>query len=456
MVKKHHHLHKLYSVKKYKKPLKRSLTGYEIELAILDHNGNLASKAPEILRLAKEKHPEVPIKKEIPKHMIELLSFPSINVQNTALSLIENTEKIMELVAKEDCYLFPLGTYPGKLKPKIWKTERYVTSAKVLGKEKYNHVFSACHGFHCHYTMPRGVFDFKKGFLKELINSKVKQTLIDSYNMLIAMDPALTTLLQSSPFVDGQYLAKDSRMLLWRGGKKLKYPGVFDKYQQLGGLPPYKQTLTDLMQSLKNKDKRWKKGLRQAGVDEKIIKKKPLLDFIWCPVKVNKLGTLEQRGMDMNHIRYVIASSVLMKYVLRQIQQDFLLVMPSDIAIEEPFKVEGNVVFVPPHTYVRNKLQYLSAYKGLASKEILDYCKRFVKFATTLMHNRYKPVIKPITKILDEEETVSDAIIKKVRKMGYSTEDKLPQKVCQEIALYSSDRLLFGIDETRSTIENLD
>jgi len=457
MAKKNHYLHKLYSTKKYKKPLKRSKTGYEIELAILDNDGNISNTAPEILDIAKKKLPELPIKKEIPQHMLEIHSFPSIHVQNTALSLIENVEKVMDVIHKKDCYLFPLGTYPGTFTPKVWEVERYIISAKVLGKEKYDYAFSVCHGFHCHYTMPRGVFDYKKGFLKELTDSKVKQTLIDSYNMLIAMDPVLTTLLQSSPFVSGKYIAKDSRNLLWRGGKKLRYvEGVFSKYQQLGGLPPYKQTLTDLMQSLRNKDQRWKKGLRKAGVSERIIKKKPLLDFVWCPVKVNKLGTLEQRGMDMNHLRYVIAASVLIKYVLRKIQQDFLLVMPSDIAIEEPFKIEGNVVFVPPHTYVRNELQYLSDYEGLGNKTILDYCKRFIRFATSIMHSRYKPVIGPILKMLDEEETVSDAIIKKVKKMGYTTKDKLPQKVCQEIALYSAEKLLFGINETKKRIENLD
>lgn len=437
--------------------MKRSKTGYEIELAILDSKGNISSKVDDIIKKSKKKFPDVPLAKEVAKHMLEIHSFPSVTVQNTALSLIENVEKIIEISNKMDCYLFPLGTYPGVFKPHLRKVKRYTISANVLGKEKYEYFFPRCYGFHCHYTMPRGVFDFKKGFLKErIIKSRVKQTLIDSYNILIAIDPALTTLLQSSPFVEGRYIAKDSRVVIWRGGKKLEYKGMFAKYQQLGGLPPYKQTLTDLTQSLRNRDSRWKKGLRKIGYSEKIIRKKPILDFIWSPVKMNELGTLEQRGMDMNHLRYVIAASVLIKYVLRKIQQDFLLVMPSDIAIEEPFKREGNVVFIPPHSYVRNKLQYLSSYKGLRDKMILDYCRRFIRFATSLIHSRYKPVIRPILKILDEEETVSDAIIKKIKKMGYKINDKLPQTICQEIAIYSSGKLFLGIDETKKRIEELD
>ena len=219
-IKKNHQLHKLYSVRKYKQPLKRSKTGYEIEMAVLDNEGRISSRVPEILKVAKRRYPEIPVDKEIPKHVIEIRSFPRISVHNTGLTLIENTEKVMEIVNSMDCVLFPFGTYPGTVKPRPWKVERYNVSSVALGTKRYYHAFSVCQGFHCHYTMPRGVFDHDRGFLKTMINSKVKQTLVDSYNMLIAMDPVLTTLLQSSPFSDGKYLAKDSRMLIWRGGKK--------------------------------------------------------------------------------------------------------------------------------------------------------------------------------------------------------------------------------------------
>jgi len=64
----------------------------------------------------------------------------------------------------------------------------------------------------------------------------------------------LTLFLQSSPYVNNRYVAKDSRMVLNRSGKKLKHKsGMFAKHQFFGALSPYKQTLYDLISSLKRK-----------------------------------------------------------------------------------------------------------------------------------------------------------------------------------------------------------
>ena len=85
-----------------------------------------------------------------------------------------------------------------------------------------------------------------------LIDSKLKQSMLSCYNFEIAIDPIITLFTQSSPFVDGEYLAKDSRMVIYRGGGKLKYSkGLYSSHQQFGALPPYKQTATDLYSSLK-------------------------------------------------------------------------------------------------------------------------------------------------------------------------------------------------------------
>ena len=69
--------------------------------------------------------------------------------------------------------------------------------------------------------------------------------------------------LQSSPFVNNNYLAKDSRLLLYRGGRKLKYnDGLYSKHQFFGALSPYKQTLRDLISSIKRRHKKWRKLMR--------------------------------------------------------------------------------------------------------------------------------------------------------------------------------------------------
>ena len=69
----------------------------------------------------------------------------------------------------------------------------------------------------------------------------------------------------------------------------------------------------------------------------------------------------------------------LLKFVFRQIYRDFYTVLPSDIGRDEPFKVEGNVIHIPPHTHVRNYLQKESALKGMDSKDVYSCSNIYYK-----------------------------------------------------------------------------
>jgi len=443
-------------MKKSKKiPLKRSKSGLEVELFLLDHKGNPTAAADSVIKRVKSRDKTIQIVKECNKQWIELGSFPSIRVQDTYVSLLKNLRTTMEVADKMGMLLYPLASYPGKFEPALRKDMWYKFKKRIMGKDIFI-LAAKCTGFHMHYTLPRGVFDRDKGTLKRQAKSKIKDTLINSYNMAIAMDPALTTFLQSSPFFEGKYLAKDSRMLIYRGGRRLGFNGVHSNFQQLGALPPYKQTLTDLMLSLEKRFDRFKRSLekRRLNINE-LAKSSNILNFAWNPVKINKLGTLETRGMDMNHPKYLMGASVLVKYVLRKIQQDFMKVVPSDIGIEQPFKVEGDIVYIPPHTYVRNTLQRLSAYKGLKNNNLYEYCKRFFRFAKQYSHKRYNNILADLNELLMKRETVSDMLIKKVKRKGYALDKELPKALCSELALDSAHQLSKEIDATLHRMESL-
>jgi carboxylate-amine ligase len=438
---------------KKKRPLKKSMSGEEVEFFILNSKGNMVNDAKKLIEFGKKKYPELNLDPEAGQNMIETSSFPSVNIAHTLIELIEKI-KMMILLADEKGYvLYPNATYPGDTVTKITKSRKYQEQAKIFGAEKARQATLVA-GFHYHYTLPRGVFDAKKKFLKESKNSKLKQAMIDSYNLSIAMDPAITALMQSSPFVQGEFLAKDSRLLIYRGGKKLDYmKGKYSHHQQLGGLPPYKHTLNDLVFSLKKRQQKWKEMMLKKKMDPSwIIKKTNILDFTWNPVRINKLGTLELRGMDMNHPKYIMGMASLLKFVFRQIYRDFYKVMPSDIGLDEPFKVEGNIIHVPPHTHVRNHLQKESAYKGFDSKEIYNYTKRFYRFARQFMEDNYVPAIKPLYQLIDKKETVSDMIIKRLKKWGFDKNSSLPDSVAAECALKSSEKLLEEVDETEERL----
>lgn len=440
-----------------KRPLKISKTGMEIEFFILDEQGNVSNKADFFIEQCKKADKSMTIKKECSKTMVELYSYPNVKVYDSAAGIIKNLLKVIEVAEENNFVIFPNATYPAKVEPVMRKKDWwYNTKHKFLGEEKFR-LTGLCAGFHNHYTLPRGVFDKRKKFLKTIGQSKIKQTLIDSYNLSIAMDPALTVLTQSSPFIQGRYYGKDSREIVYRGGRKLKSKeGVYSSFQQLGGLPPYKQTLSDLLFSIKKRKERFKRTLVKKGFSiDKKLERKNILDFAWNPVRINKLGTLEQRGMDMTHPKYIIAVSSLLKFIHRKIQQEFMHIVPADFAIDEPFKIEGNIIYIPPHTYVRNKLQLFSAYGGFDNSVMSRYVDRFFRFAKSLTSKDYEKIIKPLKDMIDRKQSVSDIILKKLKKKGYNRRDNIPTDVFRSIALSSSRQLYYEVYKIKCLLEGL-
>lgn len=433
--------------------LKKSKSGAEAEFFVLNNEGYVVNDAAKLIKLANKKYPGLNLMPEYGKSIVEVASYPSVNVLDIFIDLLEKIKKLIIAADEHGYVLLPLGSYPGKFNTGVVDKRWYREQEIILGKEKSANAALCC-GFHYHYTLPKGVFDYKTRFLKSMVRSKIKQSLIDSYNLSIAMDPAITTFMQSSPFVQGKYLAKDSRALIYRGGKKLRYmKGVYSRYQSIGGLPPYKQTLNDLIFSLEKRQQKWKQLMIKHKLNPSwIIKKDNILAFTWNPIRINKIGTLEIRSADMNHPKYIIAMSSLLKFVFRKLYRDFYRVLPSDIGLKEPFKVEGNVIHIPPHTHIRNVLQKESVYRGFASREIFNYCKRFFNFAKNFLDVNYVDVVKPLQEMLKKKETVSDFMIKKFRRAGYRANEAIPNNVAAEVALKSCVRMLKETDETEAKL----
>lgn len=444
-----------YSPRKHTSPLKVSMSGYELEFCLIDGEGNVSNASDAVIAAYGKAYKDRAVKEEVAKNMVEVTAIPHKKIKRTALYMIENVTKVMEICERMNLKLLPLGTYPGSFQADVRYVDRYLYSAMALGRAKYERYYPRCFGFHYHYAMPKGVFDSKNEFIKSSMFSAVKGTLVDNYNFLIAADPAITTFTQSSPLEGGRYRSKDTRMLYWRGGDRLGFGGVFTSSQLLGGLPPYVQTMSDLVSVLVMRDTRFRSMLEWAGAPKSFIRSKKKLDFAWNPVKVNKLGTLEQRGMDTNYIGTCLGVSVALKLILRAIQQDFYHVIPADYAIKEPFKLEGNVILVPPHSHVRSGLQHESAHEGLHGKDIYRYCSRFYRLARKLAYKEYVPVMRPLKNMLDERETLSDKIIRQVKSSGFSLKDRIPQDVCGQIALYHAGRMERSMDRVRERYEKL-
>jgi len=241
------------------------------------------------------------------------------------------------------------------------------------------------------------------------------------------------------------------------GGRKLKYPGLYSKHQQFGGLPPYKQTETDLIHSLKRRQKRWFRLIKKVEENADLRKMYPYnLDISWNPVKINKHGTLEQRGMDMNYLSIILGLSASIKFCLKKIQRDFIEVIPSDRGISEPFKIKKGVLFIPPHTYVREKLQKASAYKGFQDNELYEYAKKFFRFVRSLAPERYYPLLEKIKTMIDKRISISDEMLNYAkRKNLINRYNKISNKNAQILALHFSKKFEKDLKETKRIVKKI-
>jgi len=438
-----------------KQPLKKSLIGFEVELFTINNNGYIVDAADKLLKKAKADK-NLAVQKECASNMIEIASYPSENIQNTMDYLLSELEYLVSTAEKQDILLLPLGCYPGKFNPFMRNDRPYKIKESIFGKNKWK-IAGKCIGFHCHYDLPRGIFDPQLRILKMLVRSKIKDSLVNSYNFLIAADPALTCFMQSSPFYQGKYLGKDSRVIVYRGGDSLNNrSGLYANFEDFGGLPHYKLTALDIMDIITTRYETWKSYIKKLGLNIKVLSLYgSVLDTTWGPLKINPHGTLEVRGMDINHPIYIAGIGTAIKFIMKKLQEEFYAVVPSEIGIKEPFKVEKDIIYIPPYSYVRNELQKLSAYRGFDSDIAYNYCKRFLRFAeSTIPKDRLK-LIGPFKEMLNKRKTVSDEILDYARKKGYKRNDKITNKLAADIAVRHSERLLREIIATREMINDL-
>lgn len=422
---------------------KKSTVGAEVEFFILNKKGKVINSADKILNRLKKENKKKDIVSEAGKNMIEVGCYPNAQGVNAMESLLENLETLLYTAEEENLAILPLGTYPGKINPVIRKNSHYKYESKLFGPNTYK-LIAQCSGFHVHYSLPWGVFDGKKLKLKKLVNSKHKQSLVNAYNFLTAADPALLTFAQSSPFYQGKYIAKDTRALLWRGDEDINFsPSLYKNFPNFGQLSRYKHTLTDLINFIEKMSKDWEEILRKNKFSKSELVPYPsVLNTNWTPLRINRHGTFEQRGMDINTPLVILAISRVVHNVIKIIQEKFVKVEVSDIAIEQPFKYKNKTIFIPPFTYVKTELQKAAIYKGLEDEGVLRYCKRLLDLAKRFDTKKNEHIFEPLEKMIEQKKTTSDEIIDMAKKLGHKDLNKvLSPAIAAEIALHYSNKL---------------
>jgi len=432
----------------------KSTLGLEVEFFLIDNEGKMVNKSDKIIEASMKVAPNAAIIPEIAENMLELGSNPSTKVSVSAQSLLDNLKVAVKVASEQKTLLLPMATYPGDFAPKMRDKGLYKIKKKLFA-EKYD-ITGKCVGFHLHHALPEGSFDATSKNLKAVLSKKAKKSLVEAYNLSIAIDPVLTTFMQSSPFYHKKHLGKDSRMIVYRGGKILGYEeGLYSEYlQEFGELPSYELNENDLLDMLIERYSMWKKTIRDLAPEfVDTTNYVSTLATSWNPVKINPHGTIELRGMDMNLPSLLFSISVAVKYLYQDVYEHALHVVPSHTGVAEYFKEEKEKLFVPPDDYVRKKLQYLSAYFGMENSSVRNYCKSFLKLVKSVMPNSSKQLLKPFEEMVENKQTVSDQIIEQAKKLGYKTGEELPEDIAEKLALASANMLLDDMEKTQKLIE---
>lgn len=439
-------------VKKLNKTLR---FGIEFELFTLDQDGFMIDGADRLIARVRKEFPKIQIKRECAKNMIEIITPPHTEVPDAMILVLDDFQNVIKSAEKEKIILYAYGTYPGSFMPKMQPDRRYVAQEKILGKQRYL-IAGRCIGLHFHFSLPWGVFDDIEKVVKPLLHSRNIISMLNVYNLCIAMDPALTAFSQSSPFYQGKRMGKDARVIAYRGGNVLNYPGgLYANLPTFGALQQYKSTNTDMLHLISERFSEWKEILSKIGYNiYSFLKYGSILDSAWNPVKINPHGTMEIRGTDMNHPDVVVAIAVLLKFIVKGIQEQYIQVVSSDMAIGKPFHFDGERIYIPPNSYVVNELQRLSAYEGLESEQVYRYCEALLQLGKKFIPEDRLPLLAPLENFLKQRKNASDRIIAEAARFEISGDSISPKKAA-ELALSLSKDLYAEVEVTKQRLLTL-
>jgi hypothetical protein len=431
--------------------------GIELEFFVIDKKGNIVNKADSIINPLKRLLEKSMITNEAGQHMLEIMSKPNRCSLQTFKSLLEDTETLLYETENNDLKLFNFGTYPSINKGKTRLETRYQTIKKIRGT-KLN-IANTCIGFHYHFSLPRGTFDPNTLFFKDNINDIRKNKVQNLFNLYVALDPAVSTFMQSSPYYENEHLGKSSRTLIYRSeemlGQKVK---LFPDNPELSSLNKYAPDFDTIKQRIVDRAEMWRQKILEKGVKledyKKPDRKDSILDSSWKPVKISSHGTIESRGADMNNFKNIVGMTSVMNVLSKFVQRNKIEIKPSDIGINEPFKLEDNVLHVPEYEHLSKILQKNSALIGLEDKAVFNYSNSMLKLVKKITSIEVRPVLRMFSKMLDEKQTVADEFINKVKKIqGRNDYLKIQPETAKEIVLNYSEQMYKDLLMTKKMAE---
>ena len=274
--------------------------------------------------------------------------------------------------------LYPLGTYPLPIQPAMRDEKDYQVQVRTVGPERFVHA-GRCAGTHLHLELAEGTVSPDTGIAASA-SEGAKAEALNLHNLATALDPALISLTRSCPFYEGEATGVASRIVRYRGSERFGWEGVYRDLPIVGALLPYAADVDQLVRQQFDRYEAWLEAMDRAGVERRLFEEAggDLLRPAWNPVRLNRQGTVELRGMDSNYPEVILMAAALVVGAADRVRREALTVVPDEDA--RTFEVDGEKLRVPGFGYLGGELLHAAVTEEAASKKATAYVDSVVRF----------------------------------------------------------------------------
>ncbi len=364
--------------------LDRSI-GMEQEFFLVEESGEPSARADEFLercrkRSEREGHGGAAcLAPEWVRGVVEINTPPVRSLAGLKEKYADNVRLAVRSAREVGLRLYPLGTYPLPLEPAVREEPDYQVQVRTVGPERFMDA-GRCAGTHLHLGLPHGTVDTESG-VSPAAPEAARKELLDLYNLATALDPALIFLTRSCPFYEGRATGLAPRTARYRGSEAFGWDGVYRDLPEVGALQPYAQSSAHLVEQQFDRYRAWLAAMERAGVDLRLFLESggDLLRPAWNPVRLNRQGTLELRGMDSNLPEMTFAAVELVLLAAERVVQEGLTVTPDDGL--SSFEVSGDRLLVPGFGHLREGLFHAAVARRTDDPTITAHLDSVLDFA---------------------------------------------------------------------------
>jgi gamma-glutamyl:cysteine ligase YbdK (ATP-grasp superfamily) len=358
--------------------------GLEQEFFLVEESGHPSKRADEFLDVCRattkaESGSAACFAPEFVLGLVEVNTPPVYNLSDLEREYARNLERALRAARSLGLRLYPLGTYPLPLRPVARDGLDYRVQVGTVGPERFVDA-GRCAGTHLHLELQPGTVDTTAA-ISATASTAAREEALNVYNLATALDPALISLTRSCPFFEGRATGLAVRTVHYRGNALFGWEGVYTELPQVGALLPYARDSEHLIRQQFDRYEAWLAAMDRAGVERRYFAKAggDLLRPAWNPVRLNRQGTLELRGMDSNHPEITLTAAALILGTAERVRSESLEVVP-DRGVRT-FEVTGDVLRVPDFDLLNGELLYAAVAGGVNDETVAAYLDSILDLA---------------------------------------------------------------------------